>query len=192
MAHPGSTRSELITDWRLLAFGTLASLASAPGQTLVISLFNADMRAAFDLGHGGFGTLYMLATLASAAVILWSGKLIDRFDLRTVFAVTTLGLCAACLVAGSATGPLGLLLALFMLRHFRPGPDEPHRRHLGEPLLPERARQGVGHRQPGFHHRRGHLADHHLCADPGHRLAMVVVCAWCGCSRVLCCLCCWC
>jgi hypothetical protein len=69
MAHPGSTRSELITDWRLLAFGTLASLASAPGQTLVISLFNADMRAAFDLTHGGFGTLYMLATLASAAVI---------------------------------------------------------------------------------------------------------------------------
>jgi MFS family permease len=121
MAHPGSTRSELITDWRLLAFGTLASLASAPGQTLVISLFNADMRAAFGLGHGGFGTLYMLATLASAAVILWSGKLIDRFDLRTVFAVTTLGLCAACLVAGSATGPLGLLLALFMLRHFGQG-----------------------------------------------------------------------
>jgi hypothetical protein len=57
MALPGSTRSELITDWRLLAFGTLASLASAPGQTLVISLFNADMRAAFGLGHGGFGTL---------------------------------------------------------------------------------------------------------------------------------------
>ena len=78
MTHVGGKRSELLSDWRLLLFGTLASLASAPGQTLVISLFNADIRAAFNLSHGEFGTAYMMATLASAVVILWSGKLIDR------------------------------------------------------------------------------------------------------------------
>lgn len=121
MKSPHTSRSELAADWRLLAFGTLASLASAPGQTLVISLFNADMREAFNLSHGGFGLMYMVATLASAAVILWSGKLIDRFDLRTVFTVTTLGLTAACLLAASATGPMTLLLALFLLRHFGQG-----------------------------------------------------------------------
>ena len=121
MTDIGGKRSELLSDWRLLLFGTLASLASAPGQTLVISLFNADIRSAFDLSHGEFGTAYMMATLASAAVILWSGKLIDRFDLRVVFAVTTLGLCLACLVAGSSTGWISLLLALFLLRHFGQG-----------------------------------------------------------------------
>lgn len=121
MTDIGGKRSELLSDWRLLLFGTLASLASAPGQTLVISLFNADIRSAFDLSHGEFGTAYMIATLASAAVILWSGKLIDRFDLRAVFAVTTLGLCLACLVAGSSTGWISLLLALFLLRHFGQG-----------------------------------------------------------------------
>ncbi len=121
MSDIGGKRSELLSDWRLLLFGTLASLASAPGQTLVISLFNADIRAAFNLSHGEFGTAYMMATLASAAVILWSGKLIDRFDLRVVFAVTTLGLCLACLVAGSSTGWISLLLALFLLRHFGQG-----------------------------------------------------------------------
>ncbi len=108
-------------DWRLLAFGTLASLASAPGQTLVISLFNSDIRSAFALSHGDFGGLYMIATLTSAAVILWSGKLIDQFDLRSVFAVTTIGLCLACLLAGWSSGPLSLLLALFLLRHFGQG-----------------------------------------------------------------------
>ena len=92
MTHVGGKRSELLSDWRLLLFGTLASLASAPGQTLVISLFNADIRAAFNLSHGEFGTAYMMATLASAVVILWSGKLIDRYDLRIVFGVTTIGL----------------------------------------------------------------------------------------------------
>lgn len=121
MTDIGGKRSELLSDWRLLLFGTLASLASAPGQTLVISLFNADIRAAFSLSHGEFGTAYMMATLASAVVILWSGKLIDRFDLRLVFAVTTIGLCLACLVAGSSTGWLSLLLALFLLRHFGQG-----------------------------------------------------------------------
>ncbi len=121
MTDIGGKRSELLSDWRLLLFGTLASLASAPGQTLVISLFNADIRSAFDLSHGEFGTAYMIATLVSAAVILWSGKLIDRFDLRAVFAVTTLGLCLACLVAGSSTGWISLLLALFLLRHFGQG-----------------------------------------------------------------------
>ena len=121
MTDIGSKRSELLSDWRLLLFGTLASLASAPGQTLVISLFNADIRAAFNLSHGEFGTAYMLATLASAAVILWSGKLIDRFDLRVVFGVTTTGLCLACLIAGSSTGWISLLLALFLLRHFGQG-----------------------------------------------------------------------
>ena len=121
MTGSGHSRSELITDWRLLAFGTLASLASAPGQTLVISLFNADMRSAFELSHGGFGTLYMAATLTSAAVILWSGKLVDLYDLRAVFTVTTLGLAAACAIAGSAGGAAGLLVALFLLRQFGQG-----------------------------------------------------------------------
>lgn len=121
MAEVGGKRSELLSDWRLLLFGTLASLASAPGQTLVISLFNADIRAAFNLSHGNFGSAYMIATLASAAVILWSGKLIDRFDLRVVFGVTTVGLCLACFVAGSSSGWLTLLLALFLLRHFGQG-----------------------------------------------------------------------
>ncbi len=121
MTDIGSKRSELMSDWRLLLFGTLASLASAPGQTLVISLFNADIRAAFSLSHGEFGTAYMIATLASAVVILWSGKLIDRYDLRIVFGITTIGLCLACLVAGSSTGWLTLLLALFLLRHFGQG-----------------------------------------------------------------------
>ena len=121
MTDVSGKRSELLSDWRLLLFGTLASLASAPGQTLVISLFNADIRAAFDLSHGDFGNAYMIATLASAVVILWSGKLIDRYDLRVVFAVTTIGLCGACLIAGSSTGWLTLLLALFLLRHFGQG-----------------------------------------------------------------------
>lgn len=121
MADVGGKRSELLSDWRLLLFGTLASLASAPGQTLVISLFNADIREAFNLSHGDFGNAYMFATLASAAVILWSGKLIDQYDLRVVFGVTTLGLCMACFVAGSSSGWLTLLLALFLLRHFGQG-----------------------------------------------------------------------
>jgi MFS family permease len=141
------------------------------------------MRAAFDLGHGGFGTLYMLATLASAAVILWSGKLIDRFDLRTVFAVTTLGLCAACVVAGSATGPLGLLLALFMLRHFGQGLMS----HIAVTSV-NRYYQSVRGKASAIVNQGFTIAEATLPITISALILAigwrwVVVCAWCGCSR---------
>ena len=186
MTHVGGKRSELLSDWRLLLFGTLASLASAPGQTLVISLFNADIRAAFNLSHGEFGTAYMMATLASAVVILWSGKLIDRYDLRIVFGVTTIGLCVACLVAGSSTGWLSLLLALFLLRHFGQGLMS----HIAVTSV-NRYYQTVRGKASAIVNQGFTLAEATLPITISalilrHRLALFVVCAWpdCGLHRV--------
>ena len=107
----------LVREWRLLLFGFLMAFGSSYGQTFFIALFSADIRDSLQLSHSGFGLLYSAATLASAAVLLWSGSLIDRWDLRRVSYAVVAGLGAACVLAGLAKGPLMLFLGLLLLRH---------------------------------------------------------------------------
>ncbi|MGD1876448.1 MAG: MFS transporter [Kiloniellaceae bacterium] len=106
---------------RLLAFGVLMTFCSSVGQTFFISLFSGEIRGAFDLSDGDFGSLYSLGTLASAAMLLWAGRLIDRVPLA-VFAAAVLALLGgACLTMGLAGNIIALGLALFTLRFFGQG-----------------------------------------------------------------------
>ena len=83
--------SFLRANARLLAFGVLMTFCSSMGQTFFISLFSGEIRTAFALSDGDFGSLYAVATLGSAAVLLWAGRLIDRLPLP-VFAGSVLAL----------------------------------------------------------------------------------------------------
>lgn len=56
--------------FRLLAFGLVACLASAFGQTVFISLFNHLWQAEFAPGHGEIGALYGSATLLGGLTLI--------------------------------------------------------------------------------------------------------------------------
>jgi len=101
---------------RLLGFGFLVAAFSSLGQTFFIGLFGAEIRADFDLDHGGFGTLYSLATVASAVSMVWLGRLIDRFDLRVFTSAVCLGLILASFIMGAARHALVLGLGIYLLR----------------------------------------------------------------------------
>ena len=106
----------VLRNRRFLAFGVLMTMASSFGQTYFVSLFGADIRAEFGLSHGGFGLVYSAATLASAACLIWVGKLIDLVPLRRFAVLVCIGLTAATFsLSFAATVPL-LLLAVFALR----------------------------------------------------------------------------
>jgi MFS family permease len=118
----------LISYWRFarsnprfLGFGFFLAFMSSAGQTYFIGVFGSGIQADFGLDAGSWGRIYMVGTLASALVINWTGALIDRFDLRVFTACTLAGLSVACLVMGSVTSPLLLMLAIFMLRQFGQG-----------------------------------------------------------------------
>lgn len=102
---------------RWLAFGFLLIFSSNFGQTFFIGLFSGELRAAFDLSHADFGTLYSLATLASAALLIWTGPLIDRIDLAAFVAAAIGLLIAGIFVMASATHVAMLAVAIFLLRH---------------------------------------------------------------------------
>ncbi len=101
---------------RLLAFGLLAATLSGFGQTFYIGLFNTPLRSDFGLDHGGLGLVYGGATLASATLLLWVGRLYDRLDLRLYLAGAVGILAAGCLLLSVAGGAAGLVAALFLLR----------------------------------------------------------------------------
>ena len=74
-----------------LSLGILLIFCSSIGQTFFISLFSGELRNEFNLSHGMFGILYSSATLTSAIVFFWLGKLTDQFNL-TVLGLITLGI----------------------------------------------------------------------------------------------------
>ncbi|MDX1710655.1 MAG: MFS transporter [Rhodovibrionaceae bacterium] len=106
----------ILANPRFLAFGFLIAAFSSFGQTFFIGLFGAEIRAAFDLGHGTFGTAYSIATVASAATMVWLGRLIDRLDLRLFTVAVCLVMVTACFVMGSAEAVVVLGLAIYLLR----------------------------------------------------------------------------
>ena len=109
------------THTRFLGFGFLLAFLSSPGQTYYIGVFGPEIQALFDLDNAAWGRTYMIGTLASAAVITWSGTFIDRIDLRLFATLSLAGLVCACLVIGSVSSPVMLVLAIFMLRQFGQG-----------------------------------------------------------------------
>ncbi len=111
----------LRTNARLLTFGVTMAFFSSFGQTFFISLFGSEIRDAFDLGHGEFGSLYAGATLSSAATIMLVGWLIDRHSLKLFSCVTVVGLAIACMAMAHLSGIVALALTLFGLRLFGQG-----------------------------------------------------------------------
>jgi MFS family permease len=110
-----------VDNRRFLAFGFLVALSSSFGQTFFIGVFGPGLREEFGLTHGDWGLVYMAGTLASALVLPWSGRLIDRIDLRVFSAAVFIGLAAACFVMAITGHVTVLVLAIFLLRQFGQG-----------------------------------------------------------------------
>jgi len=76
---------------KLLSFGFLMAFASCPGETYFIGVFGPAIQNDLNLDHTQWGSIYMVGTLASMALLPWTGGLIDRFSLtRYTIAVSVL------------------------------------------------------------------------------------------------------
>ena len=101
-----------------LSLGLFLIFSSSVGQTFFISLFSGEIRNAFNLSHGMFGILYSVATLTSAILFFWLGKLTDQFNL-TVLGLITLGILSGFSFLLSSAETLHILfLSLLGLRLF--------------------------------------------------------------------------
>ncbi|SEO10579.1 Predicted arabinose efflux permease, MFS family [Salinihabitans flavidus] len=99
-----------------LAAGMLLTFLSSFGQTFFISIFAGEIRSTFNLSHGEWGGVYSIGTMASAAVMIWSGALTDQFRVRTIGAVIFALLGVSCLFMANLSAAWLLPFAIFCLR----------------------------------------------------------------------------
>ena len=100
MSDGGPTRAGYLSfayrNRRNLGFGFLMAFGSSFGQTYFVGVFSPSIEAEFGLSHTEWGSIYMIGTLASAALLPFSGRLIDRMPVRTYAIIVAIGMAAAC------------------------------------------------------------------------------------------------
>jgi len=106
---------------RWVAGGFLLTYFSSFGQTFFISLSAGHIRSEFGLSHGGFGTLYMIATLASAMSLPQVGKLVDRWRVAQTVWLTVALLFVACVGMAYSASLAALAVTIYLLRLFGQG-----------------------------------------------------------------------
>ncbi len=114
---PHRKKDALRLQWRLLAFGFLMTLCSAPGQTFFIALFGDSVRSELAISHTEFGALYSAATLLSALIILWSGRLVDIIPIPRFSSAVIVLLALSMLLFSGVNSALTLFIAFLFLRH---------------------------------------------------------------------------
>jgi len=127
-----SNRAFIADHWRFLCFGFMLTFTCNLGQTFFVGLYNPFIREAYSLSNGDFGALYGFATLCSAALLVWLGRLVDHIELRRYTLVVIIGMAIACLLMHTDLGIVGLGLALLLLRL------------CGQGLMPHISTTGMG------------------------------------------------
>ncbi len=105
-----------VENRRWLAVGFLLTFASSFGQTWFISLFAAEIKAVHGLTDGGWGTIYTVATMVSAGLLLTRGSMADTMPLTRLIPVTTLLFALAAIGVAFGGSIWTLVVALIFLR----------------------------------------------------------------------------
>lgn len=74
-----STKDLIAEHWKLIVIGTLLLFFSAFGQTVFIGVYIEDIRQSLGLSQAEISGMYTIGSIASAFVILLTGKLLDKF-----------------------------------------------------------------------------------------------------------------
>lgn len=114
----------LVGYWRLvrkypryMAYACLHTFFSSVGQTFMFALFVPTINAHFGLTDTESGAYYGAITVVSAFLLLYTGSLIDRVNLRRYSQVVGLALGAGAFLLATAHSIWQLVLAWLCLRH---------------------------------------------------------------------------
>ena len=121
MPTPETTSQSLRAPSGLVVAAFVMMVSSSFGQTYFIAIFAPWLKDELGLTDGGFGSLYTLGTLASAATLMWVGKYADWFRIRWLAAGVLLSLAAMCLAMSLVPAAWLLLPILYGLRLFGQG-----------------------------------------------------------------------
>ncbi len=103
-------------DFKFLMFGFLLTFFCNFGQTFFIGFYNKSILSTLHLSNYDYGLLYGVASMLSAASLIWIGRLIDTVDLRFYTLWVLIGLAIACLLMAWVPSVFVLGLGIYLLR----------------------------------------------------------------------------
>jgi len=106
----------------MLGIATVATMATSPGQTFLVSQFYTSFQTEMRLDSTvGLAAAYMYGTLGAGLLMPLVGALSDRFGTRVMMGIAAAGLAFSCVLIGYAQNLLQLGFAFFCLRVFGQG-----------------------------------------------------------------------
>ena len=111
-----ASRVPFFYGWVMLPVVFMIQVASSPGQTYGVSVFNPHIRRALDLSHSEISGAYMLGTFLASLPMIYVGALMDRFGPRRILTGVVLLFGLACVALSQATGLVTVFLSFLFLR----------------------------------------------------------------------------
>lgn len=82
--------------WTMLGISGAAQYMSAPGQSYSVAAFKDPMRTGLGLSETDYSLAYACATVVSACLLPYVGRLVDRFGARITLPIIATGLGCGC------------------------------------------------------------------------------------------------
>ena len=82
-----AARIPLFFGWIMLPVVLAIQVATSPGQTFGVSIFNPHIRADLGLSHSEISGAYMVGTLLASLPMVYIGLLMDRYGPRRILFV---------------------------------------------------------------------------------------------------------
>lgn len=107
--------------WMMVPIALLANLATMPGQTVFIAIFNPNFQDTLHLSLSQISAIYMVCTLLAAVPQPFLGKWIDRLGIRRLMIYSVILLGLTCMLTSQVRNVWMLALSFFFLRLFGQG-----------------------------------------------------------------------
>ena len=115
------SHSRWYPGWTMLGVAAAAQYMSAPGQSYSVAAFKIPMRQALHVSETDFSLAYAAATLLSAAMLPYFGRIVDRIGARKTLPVIAAGLGCGCLFMSNISSLPELYLAFCIVRSLGQG-----------------------------------------------------------------------
>lgn len=119
--HWLAKRLPFFYGWVILPIAILGTVATSPGQTFMISVFNPSFRETLHLSLSQLTGAYMLGTFLASIPQPYLGVWMDRLGIRRMLMIVVSFFGLACLFISQARSLWMLFLAFLLLRMFGQG-----------------------------------------------------------------------
>lgn len=118
------SRIPFFYGWLMLPVVMITMVATSPGQTFGVSVFNPYIRQALSLSHSEISGAYMLGTFLASLPMIYVGALMDRYGLRRTLTGVVVLFGLACVGMSQVSGLVTVFFAFLCLRMLGQGAME--------------------------------------------------------------------